>query len=501
MSRTEQLISDYLDGRLDAAGEKELAGLLKQDRELMSEFVELYRQHRLLLGQQEAVVSPASVERVLAELREEDPDFELRKAAGTRPERSTDGPFWKRLFGFQFPSIPKAGWAASAVACIFLVVLSCFLVFRNATISAVIKQATPGVTLVRGGRSQAGQEGMELRTGDLLQTAGEGTAVVQYLSEPTMLQLRANTQLLFQKTSHGKRLNLQAGEIAVVAGHQPTNAPMIFVTPHAEARVVGTRFQLAARRFSTWLQVSEGGVAFQKIAGKGGTQGDTGYQTNPQEVLVRTGEYAVVSDGIPLKVLQVTNGMDLAHPLPIDIGWFSYYGKPSWYVHPPVVQETKAETTSRTFELPATKGSLLVSGTAVVNAVKTPMPAGGGEVGFAMGVSMKSDLPDVDCFLACIRRHGDQSTLEIVDESMATLASVPVSIPPGPACKLKLAFERRAGQSAIVRAKAWIGSDEPDYWQLEKDVKLRQPGEVFELRLTTMNSACTFEDTSAFLIE
>ena len=389
----------------------------------------------------------------------------------------------------------------SAAACILLAVVSCFLVFRSASIYAVVKQATPEVTLVRGGQSQVCREGMELRTGDLLRTAGEGSAVVQYLSEPTMLQLRANTQLLFQKTSRGKRLNLQAGEIAVVAGHQPTNAPMIFVTPHAEARVVGTRFQLAARRFSTWLQVSEGGVAFQKIADKGSAPAETGYSANPQEVLVRTGEYAVVSDGIPLKTLQVTNGLDLTHPLPIDIGWFSYYAKPSWYVHPPVVQQVKADTTSRTFQLPATKGSLLVSGTAVVNSEKTPLPAGGGEVGFALGVSVKSDLPGVDCYLACVRRQGGQSTLEIVDEDLATIASVPVSIPPGPACKLKLAFERRAGQSAIVRAKAWISSDEPDYWQLDKEVILRQPSEIFELRLTTVNSACTFEDTSAFLIE
>lgn len=498
MSRTDQLISDYLDGRLDAAGERELAALLEQDRELLNDFVELYRQHRLLAEQKTTASVSDSVERVLAELRfeKEGQTFRARAAQPARRVRKT---LWGQIFGFEFPWVRQAGWVAAGAA-VLLMVAVCFLSFRNASISAVVKQSTPGVTLVRGGRSQACPEGLQLRTGDTLRTSADGMAVVQYLGEPTMLQLKANTQLRFQKTRHGKRLDLEAGEIAVVAGHQPTNAPMIFVTPHAEARVVGTRFQLAARRFSTWLQVSEGGVAFQRIASKGGAPEDVGSQTGPQEVLVRTGEYAVISDGIPLKTLQVTNGLDLAHPLPIDIGWYSYYAKPSWYVHPPSVQQTTADTTSRTFQLPATGGSLLVSGVAVVNSIKSPLPADG-DVGFALGVSVKSDMPGVDCYMACIRRHDGQATLEIVDENGATLAEMPVSIPPGPACKLKLAFDRSAGLSATVRAKVWIGSDEPQGWQLEKQVMLRAPSEEFELRLMTMNSACTFENTSAFLIE
>ena len=501
MSRTDQLISDYLDGRLDPAGEKELADLLAQDRELMSEFLELYRQHRLLAGQQEAVVLSTSVERVLSELRQEKTDrapIAAGAVRGAQPERKA---FWRRLFGSEFPSLPQAGWAAAAAACVLLALVGGFLFFGNASISAVVKQASPGVTLVRGGRSQVCREGTQLRTGDTLQTAGDATAVVQYLTEPTMVELRANTQLRFQKTSHGKRLNLEAGEIAVVAGHQPTNAPMIFVTPHAEARVVGTRFQLAERRFSTWLQVSEGGVAFQRIAAKGGAQERANAETAQQQVLVRTGEYAVVSDGIPLKTLQVTNGLDLEHPLPMEIGWFSYYAKPSWYVHPPVIQQVNADTSSRTFQLPATKGSLMVSGTAVINSTRNPLPAGNGDVGFALGVSVKSDLPGVDGYMACIRRHGGQTTLEIVDENFGTIAALPVSIPAGPACKLKLTLERTVGRTAWARAKAWIGSDEPQDWQLEKQVTLQVPSEVFELRLLTENSACTFENTSAFLTE
>ena len=500
MSRTDQLISDYLDGRLDPAGQKELAALLEQDRELMGEFLELYRQHRLLAGQQESVAWSTSVERVLSELRQEKADHAPAPVGARRATQPARKSFWRRISSFEFSPVPRVGWAAVGAVCIALILVGGFVFFGNTSISAVVKQAGPGVTLVRGGRSQACQEGMQLRTGDMLQTTADATAVVQYLAEPTMLELRANTQLRFQKTSHGKHLNLKSGEIAVVAGHQPTNAPMIFVTPHAEARVVGTRFQLAARRFSTWLQVSEGGVAFQRIASKGGAQEGANLEAASQQVLVRTGEYAVISDGIPLKTLQVTNGLDLAHPLPMDIGWFSYYAKPSWYVHPPTVQHVTADTTSRTFLLPAVKGSLMVSGTAAINSTKNPLPADQ-DAGFALGVSVKSDLPGVDGYMACIHRHEGQTTLEIVDENFGTIATLPVSIPAGPACKLKLALERTPGRGAWVRAKAWIGADEPQEWQLEKQVTLRDPSEVFELRLMTENSACTFENTSAFLIE
>jgi len=500
MSRTDQLISDYLDGRLDPAGEKELAELLAQDRELMTEFLELYRQHRLLAGQQEAVAMSASVERVMRELRRDKAEYASAAAGVSRPVPQARGSFWQRLLSLEFPTLSRVGWAFAAVAFILAALFGGHLFFGNASISAVVKQAGPGVTLVRGGRSQTCREGTQLRTGDQLQTTADATAVVQYQAEPTMLELRPNTRLRFQKTSHGKRLNLQSGEIAVVAGHQPTNAPMIFVTPHAEARVVGTRFQLADRQFSTWLQVSEGGVAFQRISSRSGSQEGVNVETGPKEVLVKTGEYAVVCDGIPLKAMAVTNGLDLDHPLPIDIGWFSYYAKPSWYVHPPVIQEVNADTTSRTFELPATRGSLLVSGVAVINSTKNPLLTGNDAVGFALGVSVKSDTPGVDCYLACIRRHQGKTTLEIVDENFGTIATVPVSIPPGPACQLKLALERTTGNTAWVRAKAWI-SAEPQEWQLEKQVTLRMPSEVFELRLMTRNSACTFENTAAFLTE
>src|SRR5689334_4045034 len=127
MNRTEQLISDYLDGRLDAAGEQELAGLLQRDRELLGEFVELYRQHRLLAGQQEIAAPSTSVERVLAELRSEGKVQESPRVAEARPARKAGRSIWKRLFSFQLPPLPQAGWATAVAVCTVLVMVAGFL--------------------------------------------------------------------------------------------------------------------------------------------------------------------------------------------------------------------------------------------------------------------------------------------------------------------------------------------------------------------------------------
>jgi len=527
MSRIEQLISDYLDGRLNPAEMKELADLLEQDSVLRHDFIELYRQHRLLTEQYAATSESSFVQRVLADLRTENKNFvsgvisDLRqqsqradpKERGTNIQRSVRNltrksqSFWSQLFR---PS--PAGWAATAAG-VLLIVVSCFFVFRNGSLSAEITKASPGVTVARGDRILICYEGFQLKVGDTVQTPTNGTALIQYLGEPTTLALRPGTQLRVQNSKHGKHLNLEAGEIAVVAGHQPINAPMVLATPQAEARVVGTRFQLAARRFSTWLEVSEGGVAFKRNASAVSGPADANSKPESNQVLVKSGEYAVIADGIPLETYPVTDQFNLGHPLPVKIGWFSYYGEPNWYVHPPYVQQIQPASISRTFQLPPIKGSILVAGMATVNSVKPASALTDEGAGFGVGLSSGSDY-----FLACVRQKNGQLVLEIVDlnkvplsngqpvldiagQEMVSLAEVPLPASFWPACKVKFALERRPAQAAVLRAKVWSGGNEPQEWQLSTPAKLHGLSEVFELRLMTLNSACSFENTSTFLIE
>ena len=528
MTRIDQLISDYLDGRLDPADAKELADRLDRDNALRDDFIELYRQHCLLSGQHVTTSESDFVQRVLADLRVENSSFvpevvnDLRqqgqranmmeRGAGVersvRDRRSESQGFWARLF---WPS--PAGWAAAAVAGVLLTVVSCFLFLRSGSFSAEVTKTSAEVRVARGGRSLACYEGFQLKIGDVVQTPTNGTAVIQYLGEPTTLALRPGTQLRFLNSKHGKRLVLESGEIAVVAGHQPTNAPMILETQQAEARVVGTRFQLAARRFSTWLEVSEGGVAFKRNSSQGNGPAGSNSKSGPNQILVKSGEYAVVADGIPLETYTVTSQLNLDKPLPIKIGWFNYYGEPNWYVRPPQVQQIQPASISRTFQLPAIKGSILVSGIATVNAVKRGSAFADEGVGFGFGLSAGSDY-----FMACVKQKDGRPTLELVDlgqvplyknqpilqiagQDMVSLAEAPLSVSFRATCKFKFALERGDSQEAVLRAKVWSGNDEPQAWQLSTMVQLHGLSDIFELRLATMNSACTFDDTSAFLIE
>jgi hypothetical protein len=340
------------------------------------------------------------------------------------------------------------------------------------------------------------RDGFQLRTGDLLQTPSNGTAVVQYLGEPTRLDLAAGTRLRFQKSRHGKSLGLEAGEISVAAGHQATNAPMMLVTPQAEARVVGTRFTLSARRFSTWLEVSEGGVALKRGPGGRKEPGSTSSELDSKPILVKSGEYAVVADGIPLEAHRVTERLNSANPLPLKIDWFSYYAQPSWYVHPPRIQQTQATNTARTFHLPAVAGSILLAGEISVDTAGTGPASEDGKFGFGIGLSSQSDY-----LLACVRQAAGQPVLAIVDVNLVPLAEVPVPAVIWSHCKVKYALERDFSGEAVVRAKVWSGADEPEAWQLSTTVKLRRASNTFELRLITLNSACTFDNVSAFFTE
>lgn len=519
MSRIEQLISDYLDGGLKPEEARELADLLAQDPAARDEFVELYQVHRLLCAQNTKVSEAECAEQIIAALRDEAAEVAGEKQTGDsktnlnpltsglsrsiREQAKRNREFWSHLF---WPAL--AGAVAVAVV---LVVIGGFIFPHNAPLSAEITKTSPGVAVVRSGRTLAVYEGFQLRKGDMVETPTNGAAVIQYLGEITTLSLKPGTELVFDGTKHGKHLDLKTGEIVVVAGKQPTNAPMILVTAQAQARVVGTRFQLAARRFSTWLQVSEGGVAFKSNPDSNGqSPSPAGTKPEVNEVLVKSGEYAVAADGIPLKTYEVTDQLNSAHPLPIKVGWFSYYGKPNWYIRPPMVQQTQPESITRTFQLPPTKGSILVAGTVSVDSTKGGLTEG---AGFGVGLSAGSDY-----FLARIQRTDGQPVLEIVNlgkvplyngqpildvsgDDMVSLAQVPLSASAWPECKVAFELERGPAQAATVRAKAWTGTEEPKEWQISIPVNLHDMSEFFELRLMTENSACTFKNTSAYLVE
>ena len=68
---------------------------------------------------------------------------------------------------------------------------------------------------------------------------------------------------------------------------QPAGRPFVFVTPEAEATVVGTTLRLVSGSHHTRLEVIEGEVRFRR-------------RHDGAEVAVKAGHYAFVAPNVPL---------------------------------------------------------------------------------------------------------------------------------------------------------------------------------------------------------
>jgi hypothetical protein len=69
------------------------------------------------------------------------------------------------------------------------------------------------------------------------------------------------------RKARGRRVQLARGTVAAVVSRQPADQPMSIVTPHGEARVLGTALRLSVRpdgKGSTQLEVTEGRVRFTR---------------------------------------------------------------------------------------------------------------------------------------------------------------------------------------------------------------------------------------------
>lgn len=91
-----------------------------------------------------------------------------------------------------------------------------------------------------------------------------GPLVHRYAGEATTLTLRAGAEALLGGGGDAKEVELRTGELEAEVAPQRT--PMRLRTPHAELRVLGTRFTLAVLGPSTRLDVSEGRVSLTRAA-------------------------------------------------------------------------------------------------------------------------------------------------------------------------------------------------------------------------------------------
>ncbi|HVR87227.1 MAG TPA: FecR domain-containing protein [Planctomycetota bacterium] len=122
---------------------------------------------------------------------------------------------------------------------------------------------------------------------DRLLTGGGGSRIVLRFSDRTRVDLGPETMLAELNTDSGKRLSLAQGTARAVVAKQPKGEPLIFTTPHGQAKVVGTTLRLVVDpdpKTGTRLEVEEGRVELKNLAGK--------------TVSVESGHYAVAAVGV-----------------------------------------------------------------------------------------------------------------------------------------------------------------------------------------------------------
>lgn len=90
-----------------------------------------------------------------------------------------------------------------------------------------------------------------------------GRAGLAY-ADGTRIDLAAGTKVRSFSERGGKQIDLAQGVLSADVSKQPAGRPMIVVTPHGEARVVGTALRLVVSAESTRLEVREGKVRLSR---------------------------------------------------------------------------------------------------------------------------------------------------------------------------------------------------------------------------------------------
>jgi len=132
---------------------------------------------------------------------------------------------------------------------------------------------------------RAGQDAV-LREDDEIWTGPRAQAVLRYAGEQTEIVIGPDSTLRLCEQA-GKRVDLSRGQCEATIARQPADRPMVFTTPNAVAKVVGTRLRLAVEPRSTRLDVLAGTVSLAR-------------KSDERSVLVRAGHYAEAREGRPL---------------------------------------------------------------------------------------------------------------------------------------------------------------------------------------------------------
>jgi ferric-dicitrate binding protein FerR (iron transport regulator) len=152
---------------------------------------------------------------------------------------------------------------------------------------ATLERVEGRVTVIASEGRADGVAGVGLPGGRGLETGEKPARAVLRFPDGTMVEVGSVTRIDeivdAAAADVGKRIRLRSGALTAEVTKQPAGRPFVVITPHGEARVVGTSLRLSVDAGSTRLEVTEGRVRLQR--------------TDRKTVEVAAGHFAIASAG------------------------------------------------------------------------------------------------------------------------------------------------------------------------------------------------------------
>ncbi len=160
-------------------------------------------------------------------------------------------------------------YALSGLAAAFIALLVCVFVFWPAapeSIATVTGKA--GAVLWTGDGGEVSHHldaGDRIGGGTIETLASDSWAEIEFLDGTTMT-ISGHSAITISDREGQKIMRLREGALSVDAAKQPAGAPMLLMTPSAEARVLGTQFNVSTDDITTRVIVNEGLVEVERLA-------------------------------------------------------------------------------------------------------------------------------------------------------------------------------------------------------------------------------------------
>jgi ferric-dicitrate binding protein FerR (iron transport regulator) len=274
-----RLISDHLDGALDAPGRARLEGWLAEDPAHRQRFVRMAMDH-------------AALKRLASVMAAKPPTLRTRRILARRRPQP-----WLMPFALAASLMLAAAggwwrWSGSAGSP------------APAGDHRPLLASAPRQPLLASARGVAATIGSRLSAGTPLVTAADGMATLRW-DDGSEVHLDAGTEV---EIGDGIAVRLVRGRIAAELAAQPSDHPACFTTSEADVFVVGTALAIAAGDGESSAEVGHGRVRVRQ-------------RSTAAEAMVGAGECVAIAPGLPLRVRPIGSPAGVVHRVMAGGDW------------------------------------------------------------------------------------------------------------------------------------------------------------------------------------